>query len=364
MAFGYYKTFTTDHTQAGSADTANFPITISVTDADLKTVANGGKVQNSSGFDIRPYSDAGLTSALTFQLVFYDGTNGILEMHVLVSNLSVSSDLVSYLAFGDSGISTDGSSTSTWDSNFVGVYHFKDGTTLSVADGSQAGNNGTAVNTPTAVAGQIDGGIDMVRSSNQYVNLGNPSSLQITGDITIEGWINFDGVAVDKMIIAKDKDTGGRAYTLDFATATKKMRVYINGGSGADLLSGTTSLSGATWYRYMATWKLSNKAITLRLNGAADGSSTTTTAAIPSATADCLIGRRQYSGFESNFDGIMDEVRISNVVRSTSYDTATYNNQKTSSTFLTWGSATAVGSSFHVAWARGVNSLIQPGIIR
>src|SRR3989344_6655431 len=131
-AFGYYKSVTLAEAQSGTADSTDWPLTIALgygpqaADADLKTVANGGYVQNSSGYDIRPYSDSALTTALTFELVNYDGVNGKLEMYVKIPTLSASTDTVIYLAFGDSGISTDGSSTATWDSNFKGVWHLKE----------------------------------------------------------------------------------------------------------------------------------------------------------------------------------------------------------------------------------------------
>src|SRR6185436_5508529 len=134
MSFAYYKTATLDHTQAGVGNSTNWPLTINVTDADFKTVGNGGFVQNANGYDIRPYSDSALTTPLTFELVNFNAATGALEMHVKIPTLSVSVDTVIYIAFGDSGISTDGSSSSTWDSNFKMIQHLPNGSSLSAND--------------------------------------------------------------------------------------------------------------------------------------------------------------------------------------------------------------------------------------
>src|ERR1035437_6125962 len=105
MAFSWLKSLTLDHTQAGTADSTDWPLTIWVTDADLKTVGNSGYVQNANGYDIRPYSGSGLSSALTFELVSYNASTGAVEMHVKVPTLSHTADTVIYLGFGDATIS-------------------------------------------------------------------------------------------------------------------------------------------------------------------------------------------------------------------------------------------------------------------
>jgi len=47
------KALRIDHTKvAGTSNLANFPVLVSVTDANLKTVANGGNVGKSDGTDI------------------------------------------------------------------------------------------------------------------------------------------------------------------------------------------------------------------------------------------------------------------------------------------------------------------------
>ena len=75
----------------------------------------------------------------------------------------------------------------TWDSNFKAVYHLGNGTTLTATD-STGGNNGTLVNSPTAIAGKIDGAAHFVHNSSQTIALANSSDFPITTAWTMEGW--------------------------------------------------------------------------------------------------------------------------------------------------------------------------------
>ena len=63
---------------------------------------------------------------------------------VNVATLSHTTDTVIYLFYGNSSVTTDQSNAGgTWNSNFMGVWHFPNGTTLSANDSPANGNNGT-----------------------------------------------------------------------------------------------------------------------------------------------------------------------------------------------------------------------------
>src|SRR5678815_5698623 len=89
-AFGYSIPVTINSGQVPSTQT-DFPVLVNFTDARFKTVGNGGHVQNSSGFDIRPYSDAALTTAITgYELERYNASTGEVVMWVKVCLLYTS----------------------------------------------------------------------------------------------------------------------------------------------------------------------------------------------------------------------------------------------------------------------------------
>jgi len=70
----YRKTITIPAAQVSGGPHTNFPVLVSVTDADLATTANGGYVENANGWDIVFSQDH--VSALNHQVEYYNPTNG------------------------------------------------------------------------------------------------------------------------------------------------------------------------------------------------------------------------------------------------------------------------------------------------
>ncbi len=153
-------------------------------------VANGGHVANANGYDIGFYADSGGTTKLKWEVERYDGTTGRLIAWVKIPSVSSSTDTVFYLMYGDSSITTDQSDPlNTWESNFKGVYHLGDGSTV-VGTDSTGQAAGTKNGTLTAGAGKINGDITgMSGNSSNYISLANPSSFPITTSWTVSAWL-------------------------------------------------------------------------------------------------------------------------------------------------------------------------------
>ena len=154
------RAITISHTKVPNTDQTNFPVLISLpanTYADLKTTANGGSVTSANGYDIVFTSDAGGTIPLAYEREGYSGTTGAMIDWVNVPTVSHTTDTVIYLFYGNSSVTTDQSNArGTWNSNYMGVWHFPNGTTLSANDSTSNGNNGT-INGATATSGEIEG---------------------------------------------------------------------------------------------------------------------------------------------------------------------------------------------------------------
>lgn len=332
---GYYRSITLDQP---ANDLTDFPVLFYGTFSYLKTIASGGLVNNINGYDITFYSDASLTTLLAFERVYWDGTTGDAEFRIKVPTLTSASPTVIYIAYGNTSKGSDlQNAAGVWSNNYQGVYHLPNGTVLTANDSTSNANNGTLVNTPTAIAGKIDGGANCVRASNQYINLGNPASLQITGNLTIECWVNPTTLNPE-MVVAKDGNVGGRAYTIDVDQGN--LRFYINGGSGG-IITGGTILSMAVWQHVVAVYNTAGT-LDIYLNGVTDATQVTGgSTSIPAATADVYIGRRVFATSENNFDGGFDEVRISNTSRTAVYVATIYSNENDPANFYAIGSETA-----------------------
>lgn len=334
MAFSYYSPISINSAQVPSTQT-DFPVLVSVTDNRFKTVANGGHVQNSSGFDIRPYTDSGLGTAITgYELERYNATTGEVVMWVKVSSLS-SSTTPFVLAYGDSGISTDGSSTTTWSNSFLGVYHLADGTTLSVnsATGSNNGTNHSA----TATAGQIDGGAAFVSASSQYVDCGTG---MVPAAATMSAWVKGTSFpnAYNSVVV---RDAVGVAITL-LVRSDGKLRVAATLGGSTNINydgTGSNTLSTGTWYYLTYTASATVAPIDLRgyVNASLDHAAVSMSGnGLIVTSASTIIGQQpQQAG--RFWNGSMDEVRISSVARSANWISTEYNNQLAPGTFETLG---------------------------
>ena len=208
MAFSYYRSIVIDHTQCGSSNSSAFPVLVSLSDTTLKSVGNGGHVQNSNGYDIQFFADSGLTTRIAAERESYNASSGSYIGWVPVGTLSASSDLTIYIAYGDASIIADPNSALyfgtayVWNSHYKAVYHFNEGTGTSLGDST--GNLPlTMVNnpSPTWVTGKVSGGLNTMGTVTDAEAAGwqnSGTSLVVTGDFTQEIWLNINSVQYNR----------------------------------------------------------------------------------------------------------------------------------------------------------------------
>ncbi len=335
MAQLYYSPISINAAQVPSTQT-DFPVLVSVTDARFKDVAHSGHVNRSDGFDIRPYTDTTLGTAITgYELERYVPTTGELIMWVKVASLSSSTTPI-VLGYGDTSITTDGSSASGCFSNsFLSIYHLKDGTTLSVVD-ALAAHNGTN-HSGTAAAGQIDGCVSLASASSQYVDLG---TITFTAAITLTAWINgttFPGTLNSVFL----RNNANATYFGMLARSDGKMGWYMN-NAGVTQDPGSHTLSTGTWYHVAMAYDSTN-GLACYVNAASDATHAAN-GPIVTTPSQSDIGRDNVNAGRF-FNGKIDEVRIATATRSANWITTEYNNQNAPGTFETLGAESAVGTA-------------------
>ncbi len=348
MAFSYYKTVTIAHGQVPS-NLTDFPVSIWVTDADFKTVGNSGFVQNASGYDIRPYSDSSLTIPLTYELVpaTYVATTGAFEMHVKIPTVSSLSDTIFYLAVGDSGISTDGSSTATWTSNYTSVWHLPNGTSLTTNDSTANALNLIAAlgfNLPTAAAGNLDGGATFNGSNTglRYDAGVDHTEWWNILVFTLSAWVKTSATGAVQDVITRDE---GSTRCWQFRVEdTGGIRFYA-GYNGSFDITGGSNIEDGNWHLMHAVASNAGKTGTIYLDGSQVGTNTSGTALqLGNWIPELYIGLNQASSGSGFFNGTIDEPRFLSTALVADWITAEYNNQKPSSTFLTYGALTPVAA--------------------
>lgn len=339
MAWGQYRTITIDKDKCGTEDTSNFSVFVGGTYSYLATVANGGKVENASGYDIAFYSDSALTTLLKFERVVWTATTGAVQFWVNIPTLSVSADTVIYMAYGNSAQSTDlQDAQNTWDSNFIAVHHFTE-TSGNILDSTGNNNDLTSIQvTDQSVTGPLPNGnaIQVVNTSGDYAKNTSPTGLP-TGNTAafLEAWGKATGDAGDGSLINFGTWAANQGHSL--ANRQAWVADYVHWGNE---LYGTLFLIDFTEWYYQAAGHNTTTQY-LYNNGALDKSGSHT--AFNNTGANIYYGNTSDGGHP--LDGWISEGRISNILRTASYVAANWNNQNSPSTFYAVGDETSVGGA-------------------
>lgn len=343
-AYGWYILHTPAGSKVSSGPHTDFPVLIDITDNALRVTGSGGNVTDAQGDDIQPASDATCTTFLKFERIAYDGTTGRVRMHVKVPSLSSSSNV--YLCFGDGSVTTDQSDpTNVWNSGFVAVFHFGDGSTLSLSDSTSNGLTLTNNNTVNATSdGQIYGaaGTNWANSPMRYLSRADVNTLDLVSSYTITAWVKPSSCATGYPTIVVKGDSTNRNYAMDIENSTCKLRVISTQGASTYRIGLSSSAVSTSAFSHVAG-RYNGSNLQTFINGAADGSAVSMTGNADNSTEPLTVGMLLHSGtgFDA-FNGPIDELRIHGTARSDGWIATEYNSGIPSS-FWTTGSATAVG---------------------
>jgi YD repeat-containing protein len=168
-SWGYRTPVTVSHTMvSGGSSLTNFPVLVSVTNANLKTVANGGYVGKSDGSDIL-FTASDELPKLNHEIESYNPATGNVIAWVQVPSLSNSTDTVLYAYYGNASASNQQNPTGVWDSNYTAVYHLGLNGALSLNDSTTNGNTLTNTNSVVSANAQISTGASF-NGSNNYLS--------------------------------------------------------------------------------------------------------------------------------------------------------------------------------------------------
>jgi biopolymer transport protein ExbB len=369
--YNYVKVIQIDATQVSeisATDLTDFPVLVSISgDQSLRAAGDGGRVRDTNGYDIVFYTND-CSSPLDFEVEQYTSTGGgaTLVAWVKVPTLSATTNTVIGIYYGNSGISTPQSPGSPWTNSYISVYHLNSSfaDALGVNDGV---NNGS-----TDVGGKIANGKDFDGSS--YVQ--TPSTeLQTENNFTVSTWFKADVTTVSHIIwegLGSENGWGGSpgtaqemhlslGYCCPMGTALIPDRASFflgdeeeenNPPSSTDVLSvdGGAFTETTNWhYMVGAISDLDGVSGTPTAELWLDGGSLGTNTGVADASTarnnwdtGLRVGSPGNVGSGRLFDGQVDEVRISNVVRSDDWIDTEFRNQDNPSNFYSLGPEVAV----------------------
>lgn len=285
------------------------------------------------------FRDSDGITELWFQAEFVDYINKVAYFWVKIPQIDASSNTdYAYIYYGKAGATQSpyNSAASVWDANYRMVLHLSEntGATGGLEDSTINTNNGTPYtgNNPTnhyLSTSQVDGGISLT-GGKDYARVSNSTSLTFTNPITFETLAYTNSNANTQVIqkgynpgngIGQLKNTGWTAFTQVNGTT-----YTINWGAGTPTFK--------TWYHLAMTW---DGTLRLYVNGT-QRSSTGASGTRNDINEDLFIGTD--IGQARNYNGYLDEGRVSSVARSASWLYATYQNEFF--TYITFGTPEAV----------------------
>ena len=344
--YGYQRTIVIDHSKVPNTDQTNFPFLFNTTDPLLATTANGGHVNNPNGYDIIFASDPAGQNILNYEMEQYNPSTGQIIAWVSVPTLSHTTNTVIYMFYGNLSINTSQQhQDAVWSSNYVSVWHLANGVNLSTED-STANDNVGVIEGASATEGEIDGAaaLDGVSAKIALNASGFPSGGAAR---TISVWFKANAFPNNYNDVFS---YGTPSQDLANGFTVHQNSLYFF-GYGDDFNSNTV-IKPNKWYYAVGTFDGANA--DLYINGALDNTAIKTT--WNTAGSKAYIGE-QINDASEYFDGVIDEVRITNSVQTSDWIATEYSNQSSPSTFYVVSSENGFVVSPAIAALNSLQSL-------
>ncbi|MBU0496615.1 MAG: DUF2341 domain-containing protein [Candidatus Thermoplasmatota archaeon] len=328
----YRKNITIDHTKvAGNLE--EFPVLISLTDVDLRDKGQA------DGDDILFMDGAGIATRVFHEIEYYDGGSGELVAWVNISSLSSVTDTSIMIYYGNQGASNQETTEKTWDSGYHLVQHLHETTGIHY-DSSRYMNNGVPNgNLDQNALGRVDGA-DAFDGNDDYVNMGDASSLKMFDRFSTSAWIYPTGPGscpvTGGAIVMKE---GG--YLLARNTDGLIAFALTNDDPGWQYVVTPYFAPLNEWTHVVWSYSAADEELKVVINGGEHIYTLYGAGVIqdvhPSLNEFRIAGRQAEASGNQYFDGKVDEVRLSNIARSDAWVITEYHNQDDPNSFYIIG---------------------------
>jgi hypothetical protein len=305
---------------------ASFPLLVRLTDPDFA---------NAAGPDLVFTAADGVTP-LPYERELLTVTD--LAAWVLLPSLASTAPTPIHLYYGDPAAADTQNRPAVWDAGYQAVYHLTE-TTGALLDSTARANHGTAVANPMrGVRSHIATGVrfDGVDDCIQVTQSSSLTSAAATA--TLSMWVNFDlptSTTYQRLLMS------GNTFANDFrgmewATNNTGFYYYYPADAGQasnNYIAVATPFVAGQWHYVVLTQDFATKTVKMAVDGAIITPSADNT---PTNWLDLTTASDWYWGGSpgrTRFVGVMDEIRVSNTVRSPEWIATEFANQSSPSTF-------------------------------
>ncbi len=310
-------------------DLVNFPMYVGLLDdGDLRDSALA------DGSDI--FFEASDGSALDYEIENWDQQKGKLDAWVRVPTISAATGVVIYLRYGDASIASAPNPSAVWGSDFLGVWHLSDdpasGAANAIVD-SVGLRNGTAHSSMTNTAlvdGALAGGLQFDGADDEVL-FDNP--LLGTSSHTISAWVNQDATNNNDALVVLGNGACNQSRWIHSRFSSGKVAT----GFYCDDWTTSRNIQGDGWKLLHWTYDDSENSRMFLDGSLIDGPF----AHIGNQETAGSVGRIGNApgayGPNMGLNGIVDEVRITAMIRTDAWIQAEFDNQGTPQTFYLLG---------------------------
>ncbi|UCE09027.1 MAG: DUF2341 domain-containing protein, partial [Candidatus Thorarchaeota archaeon] len=352
VSFDYKKEIVVDHNEV-SADLTEFPLLVDIYDTDLRT-----KVQP-TGDDI-VFMSGGVM--LSHEIEFFDQAYNSTHAHLVAwvsTDLSASIDTVITMYYGNPFVKSLENPVGAWNTAYSAVWHLSEDPSGTVFDSTVNSNDGGGFplgSEPNLTSGKIYYSSEFHgTASNERIEFPHNSTLALASDMTVEAWVrtsNTDGSS--DVIVSKWGDVGHRNYWLGKLDDTT-LAFYVDNTQG--VAASYSLVNDGFWHHVVGVASSSSSLLLLYVDGI-QRNSAPYSGSTQTGSSVLHIGNNPGSvGFIQEWDGRIDEVRVSSSVRSPDWILTEYKNQFNPSSFFSVG-AEQTGQEAEVGEAHSVTYIL------
>ena len=216
---------------------------------------------------------------------------------------------------------------------YKGVWHMN---AASPADASGNGNDGTAAGSAAVAAGWIGSALFLQNKSDYVTCSTNQPNSELKDGFTVEGWANLANTSGNHCIFGKN-------LFISLRTGGNNQIQVTTPGKKDHNMNATVPAAGTWWHVVLTFQKNTGNGCKVYVNGALAVQTGSGDIQDQSGSTEMWLGRNQW-GNDQNFQGLLDEIRLSAGIQSADWIYATYAAQNDAA-FLTAGEAQAYEAS-------------------
>jgi hypothetical protein len=219
--------------------------------------------------------------------------------------------------------------------------------------------------TPSGDVGQLADG-KMYAGASFYG--GNQNQISVADDslldpssLSLEVWFTTDILPSSNgdlfTAVSKSDNTWADGYVMAFyrndGSSWDGLTFFSDFGDWEPAIYPSTNFNTGQWYHAVGTYNSTADVSTLFVDGIERDSSDPWAGAIVDSSNTLKFGDNDWE----EWDGLLDEIRISNIVRSDAWISTSFNNQNDTSSFYSVGSEESTGATIQYEWVE----LYNPG---